>query len=294
MDIRTMLAQSANRLASTLGRGWPALVVVAALAAGHARGEELQYPVSVAVHSSGAIYLADRNLPGVWRLEGDRSSVYFKGSKKLRTPLNAVRCVAIDGEGNLLAGDSATCDVYRFDAGGVPKPLTAQGKPYGKIGIPMDIALDAEGNLFVSDLETQRIVKVAKGGGAVTPVVSVRGPRGLWHDKQKRLWILSSRKLIRLAPGGEQETLVDEGVFEFPHRVVVQEGDVAYVSDGHGKTIWKIAPGAKPEKWVSGPPLANPVGMDAFKGGLLVTDPAAKAVFEIDAKRNVTRKKMTP
>ena len=77
--------------------------------------EELRYPLSIAVHRSGAVYLADRNLPGVWRIEGERLGLFFRGSKKFRTPLNAIRCVAFDGDGKLLAGDTATRDIYRFD-----------------------------------------------------------------------------------------------------------------------------------------------------------------------------------
>ncbi len=132
--------------------------------------EELRYPLSIAVHRSGAVYLADRNLPGVWRIEGERLGLFFRGSKKFRTPLNAIRCVAFDGDGKLLAGDTATRDIYRFDEKGSPQSLTGKGKPFGQIGIPMAIVADSEGNLLVSDLETHRIVKVPKEGGEVAVV----------------------------------------------------------------------------------------------------------------------------
>lgn len=253
--------------------------------------DEVDYPLSIAVDKSGTIYLADRDLPGVWRLEGERLSLLFKGSKKFRTPLNAVRCVALDREGKLLAGDSATSDVYRFDEKGQPRPLTAQGKPYGQVGIPMGIAVDAEGNLLVSDLETHRILKIPKQGGPAQQFAAVPAPRGLFYDSQKQLWVISGRKLVRIGAGGEQKTIVDDGVFLYPHTVAVSDEGTAYVCDGYAKAVWKIAAGQKPEKWVSGSPLDNPVGIELHQGKLFVADPRAKAVFEIDSAGKLTRRK---
>ncbi|MFM9068734.1 MAG: hypothetical protein ACKOUR_15600, partial [Planctomycetota bacterium] len=93
--------------------------------------EELGYPLAVAASATGPIYLADRNLPGIWKVEGDKLSLFFQASKKFRTPLNAVRCLTLDRQGKLLAGDSATRDIYRFDEQGQPVALTK-----GQIGIP--------------------------------------------------------------------------------------------------------------------------------------------------------------
>jgi sugar lactone lactonase YvrE len=247
--------------------------------------------VSIAVDKSGTAYLADRDLPGVWRLEGDRLSLFFKGSKKFRTPLNAIRCVALDRDGKLLAGDSATSDVYRFDEKGQPHPLTAQGKPFGQIGIPMSIAVAAEGDLLVSDLETQRIVKVPKQGGPTQQFAIVRAPRGLCLDSQKQLWVISGRRLVRIAAGGEQKTIVDDGVFQLPHTVAVSEDGTAYVCDGYAKAIWKIAASQKPEKWVGGGPLDNPVGIDLQQGKVFIADPRARAVFEVDPAGRLSRRK---
>lgn len=255
-----------------------------------ADAQGLDYPLSIAVDQSGDLFLADRNLPGVWRLEGDRLSLLFRGAKKSRTPLAAIRCVAVDRQGKLLAGDSSTQEVYWFDQAGKPQPLTGQGQALGRIRIPMDIVVDDEGNLLVSDLELQRIVKIPRQGGAVEEFASVPAPRGLFYDGRRRLWVISGRKLLRLSAAGEKETIVDNGVFEFPHTVAVAEDGVAYVCDGGAKAIWKVVPGGKPEKWVHGEPFVNPVGMDIWQGRLLVVDPRAKAVFEIDADGNLTRR----
>jgi hypothetical protein len=79
---------------------------------------QMQYPLSAAADESGAIYVADRYLPGVWKIEDGKLATFFEGSKKYRTPLNAVRCVVLDRSGALIAGDTATREVYRFDPSG--------------------------------------------------------------------------------------------------------------------------------------------------------------------------------
>jgi streptogramin lyase len=197
-------------------------------------------------------------------------------------------------DGKLLAGDSSTRDIYRFDDAGQPQPLTAQGQPFGQIGIPMDIVNDAEGNLLVSDLELHRIVKVPKAGGNAEKVLDVNAPRGLFYDAQQQLWIISGRRLVRFAAAGKLEVIVDAGVFEFPHTVVVKSDGAAYVCDNYANAIWKVAPGQKPEKWVSGAPLVRPVGMAALGDKLIVVDPHAKAVFEIDASGKLTKRETKP
>lgn len=249
--------------------------------------EGLEYPLSVAVAPGGAIYVADLHRPGVWRIEEGRLSLFFEADPRYRTPLNAVRCLAIDDEGRLLAGDSATGDVYRFDAAGQPESLTGRDRPLGEITVPTDIAVDAAGDLFVSDMGDHRVMRVPKDGGAVELFAEVHVPRGLTFDAQGRLWVISGRSLLRFSPEGEPETVVEEGAFEFPHTVAVREDGVAFVCDGYAGTIWRIAPGEAPEPWASGPPLNRPVGMRLWGDRLLVADPHARAVFEIDAEGRI-------
>ena len=73
---------------------------------------------------------------------------------------------------------------------------------------------------------------------------------------------------------------MDDGVFQFPHTVVVKPDGVAYVCDGYAKAIWRVAPGQQPEKWTSGAPLVSPVGMELHGDTLLVADPHAKAILK--------------
>jgi len=246
----------------------------------------MQYPLDVAATDAGLLYVADRNLPGVWKIENGELSQYFTGSKKFRTPLNAIRCVTIDGDGHLLAGDSSTREVYRFGDDNQPAALTDGG-----IGIPMGIAVTKSGELWVSDLELHRIWKVPGGGGKPEVLAEVPAPRGVCLGPDGRLLVVSHGKesqLVRVAADGKVEPVVEGRPFEFPHDVAVSADGTAYVSDGYAKAIWKVPAGAKPEKWVSGDPFVNPVGLTMRGENLLVVDPRANAVFQIDASGKIT------
>ncbi|MBT6153801.1 MAG: hypothetical protein HOL01_25640 [Planctomycetaceae bacterium] len=257
------------------------LAVVISLDAAPTVAADMQYPLAVVAGADGTVFVADRKLPGIWKVTGETAEVYFQGSKKFRTPLNAVRCVAIDKDGLLLAGDSATREVYRFDKAGKPQPLTKGG-----IGIPMAIAVDGDGDLFVGDLETQRIWKVPAAGGEPKEFAVVPAPRGLAFDKQGRLWVVSHGKnqLIRLGTDGKSEIVAKGRPFRFPHQVVLDDDGTAYVSDGYAKAVWKIADGKAPEKLVEGKPLDNPVGIALRGKDILIADPRANALFAIDAE----------
>ncbi|MCA9069389.1 MAG: hypothetical protein KDA84_10720, partial [Planctomycetaceae bacterium] len=74
---------------------------------------QMQYPLAVVGADKGPVYVADRKLPGIWKIADGKAEVYFQADKRFRTPLNAVRCLALDKQGVLLAGDSSTREVYR-------------------------------------------------------------------------------------------------------------------------------------------------------------------------------------
>ena len=238
----------------------------------------MRYPLTSAIAPDGTIYISARRLPGIWKVADGKAEIFFRGSKKFRTPLNAVWCVAIDSKGRLLAGDSATREVYRFDEGGKPTPLTKGG-----IGIPMSIAADGKGMLYVSDLETQRIWKVSEEGGKPVEFAVITGPRGLTVDGDGNIWAVNSGKnqIVKFSPDGKSTPVVPGRPFRFPHCVAVAKDGTAYVTDGYGKCVWKIAAGKKPEKLIEGKPFDNPVGLTLLKDKLLVTDPRANAVFTL-------------
>ena len=251
-----------------------------------AQAAEMLYPLSVASSEKGPLYVADLKLPGIWSVEDGKATSYFTGSKVFRTPLNAVRCVTVDPQGRVLAGDSSTRDVYRFEkAGDKPMPLTNGG-----IGIPMDIVVTKNGDLLVSDLELHRIWKVPAAGGKPTLFAEVSAPRGLALDQAENLWVVSGTadQLLKVAPDGKVTVVVKGRPFNFPHDVVVLDNGTAVVSDGYEKALWKVTPDGKTEKWVSGEPFINPVGITLSGKNILVADPHAKTVFSVNPEKKVT------
>ena len=239
--------------------------------------DAMKYPLAVVVGKDSAVYVADRDLPGIWKFADNKWSVFFQGSKKFRTPLNAVRCLAIDHEGKLLAGDSATREIYRFDDAGQPQPLTK-----GNVGIPMAITVAKDGTIFASDIEIQRIVKVAAGGGEPEVVAELAAVRGLTMDADGRLIAVCHGKdaVLRLSADGKERTVLVEGrPFQFSHHVVLGAGGEAYIADGYAKTVWKFEANSPPVAFVAGEPLKNPVGVALLDGNLLIADPHVKAIL---------------
>jgi sugar lactone lactonase YvrE len=237
----------------------------------------MKYPLAVVVGKDSSVYVADRDLPGIWKYADNKWSVYFQGSKKFRTPLNAVRCLAIDQDGKLLAGDSATREIYRFDDAAQPQPLTK-----GNVGIPMAITVGKDGTIYASDIEIQRIVKIPTAGGEPEEVAELAAVRGLTIDAEGRLIAVCHGKdaVIRLSTDGKDRTVLVEGrPFNFSHHVVLGANGEAYIADGYAKTIWKFDGTGAPMAFVSGEPLKNPVGVALLDGNLLIADPHVKAIL---------------
>lgn len=245
---------------------------------------KLVYPYGLAVDPQGVPHVADRKLPGVVKLVEGKAQLVIRGSRKFKQPLNAVWSVAFDKQGKLLVGDSATREVYRI-VEGKPQPLTG-----GRVLVPMALAVTSKGDVLVADLQLQRIWRVPAAGGK--PEEFARAvARGLFVDPQDRVWAVVHQKdqLVRFSADGKQRDVIVSGrPFGFPHNVVVDGKGTAYVSDGYGKAVWKVAGDGKPAKWAEGGPLRNPIGLALHKDTVLVADSRAKMVFSIDAAGKVS------
>jgi sugar lactone lactonase YvrE len=257
--------------------GLPGLSQVAA--------QEVQYPLALAVASEGRIFLADRNLPGIWKVEDETAEIFFAASKQFRTPLNAVRCLAIDGQGQLLAGDSATRQIYRFNDQGQPEPLARPlgALKLGPLGIPMSIAVNRANEIFVTDLEFHCIWKLAAQGGEPTKFAELQAPIGICVDDEDHVWVVSrlDGQLRRFAPDGTEEVVVEGRPFDFPHNVALDDQGRAYVVDGYGRAVWRVTPGEAPEKWFEHDRFVNPVDIKRSGDEMLVVDPRAKVIFRV-------------
>lgn len=249
---------------------------------------DLVYPLDAAVDAKGDIVVVDRKLPGVVRLQEESATVIAEGSKKFREPLNAPWCVAIDAEGRVLVGDSASRAVYRLDGTADLKKVNTS-----YVGLPIRMAVDDEGRIYVSDLETERIWRFPKEGGEAEEFAIAAGVRGLCVDDQNRLWTVRANppQIVRYTAEGNAETILEEGPFEFPHQIAVRgSGETAYVSDGYAQCIWKLEGDGAPVKWAVSELMPSPTGMTLAGEDLLVADPKARAVLRVDAAGQVSRR----
>ncbi|MFK7737841.1 MAG: NHL repeat-containing protein [Pirellulaceae bacterium] len=239
------------------------------------------YPVDLCVAEDGTVYVVDVNLHGVWRWKEGKLDVLFEGSPKFRTPLNAPRCIAIDKDGSVLVGDSATREVYRLKEDAAPEPITG-----GKIGIPMDLAVSEDGTIYVADLESRRLFRIPPDfnseADSVEEVAFIN-PRGVTVDQSGEVWVVSQdpRQLQKVSSEGKSESVISKRTFRFPHQVAVDGEGVAYVSDGYGKAIWKVTGIDAAEKIVEGQPLDNPVGVTWAADTLWIVDPRVRKVFRL-------------
>jgi sugar lactone lactonase YvrE len=271
-----------------------------------ASAADWQYPIDVAVGTDGTIYIADRNLPGIWTLKEGKTEVFVQASKRFKTPLNAIRCLYVSPDGTLFAGDSATREVFQVASDGALTQLTSPNPAlkgtkltadtpftpdnFGNVQIPMKMASDNQGNLYASDTDLQRVWKIPRGGGEPQEFFVVGGPRGLVVDHEDHVYVLAANapQLQRVAPDGTATVVVKDAPFEYPHQVLLRDGTL-YVSDGYGKAIWKVSSDGTAEKWISGPPFDNPVGI-AWQGeNLLVIDPRANALFSAAPDGKLTK-----
>lgn len=239
------------------------------------------YPLDAAIDANGDVFVVDRNLPGVWKYSADELTIFSQGSGRFREAMNACRCLAFSPDGVLFVGDTATREVYRIDVSesgeAVPTPTID-----GLIGIPMDLAFDSAGKLYIADLERRVIWRQLPDS---TPEVFAKAnPRGLFVDEQDRLWVISQddEQLQRFTKEGEREVIVSKRIFDFPHQVVVDGQGTAWVSDGYGKSLWKVTDGGEPEVAFEGSPLDNPVGLMLVDDRPVVIDPRAQAIFRFE------------
>lgn len=239
----------------------------------------LKYPLAVAVDGD-ALYVVDLDLPGVWQVTEGERSLYLRGSKFLRKPLNRPRCVALHPEGGILVGDSATREVYHVAAKDAePKPLCN-----ARIGIAMALAVSPDGKSFyVGDAEKRATFRLPINGGEPELVARVNA-RGLAFDGEGNLWAVTpdDAAVHRIDVKANSSVPVITGrPYQYPNGLV-WSGDHGFITDGYGKSIWKFTADGKTEKWLEGEPLVGPVGMAISETSLFVADPKKLQVFAFD------------
>ena len=238
------------------------------------------YPIAVAVDGED-VYMVDLDLPGIWKISGDKREVFFRGSNLLRKTMNRPRPIALHPDGGLLVGDSATREVYHIQKDAEPKPLC---KAY--IGVAMSIAVAPDGKSFyVGDAEKRATFQVPIGGGDPKLIVRVNA-RGLAFDADGNLWAATpdADAVMKIdVEKKEAVAVIKERPYGFPNGLA-WAGDHGYVVDVYSKAIWKFTADGKTEKLFEGEPLVSPNGIAYSAETVYVTDPRSFSIYKIDTK----------
>ncbi len=246
-----------------------------------AQDAKVTYPRAVAVDGD-SLLVVDLDLPGIWKVTGDKSELYLKGTKLLRKPMNRPFCVIPKPGGGILVGDSATREVYAVEkANGELKPLTD-----GHIGIPMALAVDADGkNIYVGDAEKRAVFQIPIEGGKPELIVRVNA-RGLSFDEDGNLWAITpdAEAVQKIDVKAKKATVVvKDRPYKFPNGLT-WAGDIGYVTDTYTNSVWTFTADGKTEKWFEGDSLKRPVGIASNEKSVFVADPLRKQIVELDRK----------
>ncbi|WP_010299751.1 NHL repeat-containing protein [Candidatus Odyssella thessalonicensis] len=197
-------------------------------AEGTGSGARFDRPYSVAVDSSGTVYVADFFNSRIRRitsagvtstLAGSSTGGYLEGTggaAQFGTPID----VAVDSSGTVYVTDTYTQRVRKITSGGVTSLLAgsntigyAEGTgASARFSSPYGIAVDSSGTAYVADSDNHRIRKITSGGTtsliAGTGIAGTAGgsgagaqfnyPAGIDVDSSGSLYIAdSSNHLIR-------------------------------------------------------------------------------------------------
>jgi sugar lactone lactonase YvrE len=206
-------------------------------------------PTSVAVDSTGNLYIADSSnsrvrkvtAGGVISTAAGSGNKGFSGDGGQATSagLDSPVGVAVDASGNLFIADYAGQRIRKVSPGGVISTVAGNGtQGYGGDGAPAaaaelnepwGVAVDASGNLFIADLVNHRIRKVGpdgvintaagtgipgfSGDGGPAAYAQLKYPAGVAVDSKGNLFIADSgnHSIRKVTPAGIIGTIAGNG-----------------------------------------------------------------------------------
>ena len=246
-----------------------------------------QSPLDIAISHDGSYYLADRKLPGIWRVKDGQTTTFYKGPTNPKAPMGMIRSLFVAADGKLFASDAATKDVYSVSPSGEIKPLARNS-----VGISNSISV-VDHTVYVADIEQQKVWRFPTDGLGIaqqpTLFADVPGCRSLYVDELGFIWVVSTiqPQLRKYTGDGKFDPVFENVVFEFPQQIYVTIEGTAYITDSAAKTVWRVERGSQPEKWLTDPHLQAPTRIVPQGDHFLISDAKANSVFRVSQDAHI-------
>jgi hypothetical protein len=164
---------------------------------GPATSALLNFPQDVAVDSSGALYIADRDAANVRKVTPDGTITTVAGCRicislgdggpATNATLSLPYAVAVDSAGALYIADTLHFRIRKVSADGTIATVAGSGAASysgdggpaisAGLNIPKGVAVDSAGNIYIADTGDQRIRMVTPDGAITT--IAGNGDQGL-------------------------------------------------------------------------------------------------------------------
>jgi sugar lactone lactonase YvrE len=220
---------------------------------GLATSAALEYPESVAVDSSGNLYIADEgnnrirkvNTSGIiFTIAGNGTGGFAgDGGAATNAEVDEPVGVAVDASGNVYIADYYNFRIRKINTAGVISTVAGTGG-YGFSGdggaatsatmtYPSSVAVDASGNFYFTDVYNQRVRKVTAAGiistiagngsagftgdGGAATSAELYYPEGVAVDSTGNVYIADeeNERIRKVTPGGTISTVVGNGMAGF-------------------------------------------------------------------------------
>jgi sugar lactone lactonase YvrE len=242
---------------------------------GRGAAASFNYPNSVAVDSSGNVYVADEKNREVRKItpDGVVKTVAGSGTGSMNGPGNAASFaspsgVTVDSSGNVYVADSGNNLIRKIAPDGMVETLAGSGTPghddgrgtSASFNNPNSVAVDSSGNVYVSDNTSNLIRKITPDGVVRTlagtgkrgqtdgpgAAASFSAPEGIAVDSSGDVYVLEfgSSAVRKITPAGVVTTLGARGQkgHEEGRGIAVDSAGNVYVADLGANMIRKIAP----------------------------------------------------
>ncbi len=233
----------------------------------------LDYPIALAVDSSGNLYVVNQNSSTVEEFAAGSTSLIATYSAGLDYP----DALAFDSSGNLyVASDYANNygTVEKF----APGSTTVAATYTAGVSEPDALALDTSGNLYVVNLGNNTVEEFAAGSTtpSATYTAGISSPHALAVDGSGNLYVANygSNTVEKFSPGSTTVSATYTAGVTEPNALALDSSGNLYVANEYGpETVEKFAPNSTTASVTYSAGLSQPfaLAIDAY-GDLYVAN----------------------